>query len=813
MRECAHVSYVESILSNILIILVSNFIITIITIKCHAFGKSNKLEGRIAAWKEIVKCLPWNIIDNLYGSIYEYDKKLVTLEENLKDSLVVLSGIWQQLNTKVNVNVARYVYWLNSIAYYHTVVYVLILTFINTFVTQDSKDTRTLKIDDTELGEVTAEDQLNNNDQRARNDRSIDSDLNSESDKKDHSDLWTSMKPSNEDEKPNKRKPIRKTKPDLFVEVSKRMKKYVSENGVYYNLNKLLSDPYFLIACYENIKSKPGNMTKGIDKYTLDGLNGEWFIKLAKELHDGTFKFNPARLKEIPKANGKIRTLSITSPRDKIVQKAIGIILEAAYEPLFSKHSFGFRPKKSTHDALNELKLRGAGFTWVIQGDIEKCFDKIPHNVIRKEINKVIGCPNMRSLIDKVIAYPISNNNTIVKTRIGTPQGTICSPILANIVLDLFDKYIEDYIKNFNKGKLKKHNPEYVKLQYLRKKAIDNKEYSLAIQYLVKMRKINGYDNMDSSFRRMFYVRYADDFVILTTSTHTECIEIRENITNFLLENCGLTLNRDKTLITSMRKHFKFLGALIVNNPTKDYVVYDKGLNTWKKAHIRSLVKAPIKELVEKLLKNGLIKRNRLNRVFPKGRTSLFNHSHYHILRWYNSTVNGIVNYYSFASNRPKLGYIVWLLRASCALTLANKYKFKTMRKSFKKFGFNLKDPDTDLTFYESTNFKVINDFKTHKMDLNKLDKIMNSDWGSNLQQTSFGKACTVCGSTHNIEMHHLRKVANIRSLFKVEGQTSSKLISAMNRKQIPLCNFHHKELHRGNLNYWEYRKIADYRS
>ena len=114
------------------------------------------------------------------------------------------------------------------------------------------------------------------------------------------------------------------------------------------------------------------------------------------------------------------------------------------------------------------------------------------------------------------------------------------------------------------------------------------------------MRKINSY-NMDSSFRRMFYVRYGDDFVILTTSTHAECIEIRDSITKFLLENCGLTLNRDKTLITSMRKHFKFLGALIVN--TKDYVVYDKGLNTWKKAHIRSQVKAPIKELVEKLLK------------------------------------------------------------------------------------------------------------------------------------------------------------------------------------------------------------------
>jgi retron-type reverse transcriptase len=217
----------------------------------------------------------------------------------------------------------------------------------------------------------------------------------------------------------------------------------------------------------------------------------------------------------------------------------------------------------------------------VIQGDIDKCFDSIPHSIIRREINKVIGCPNMRSLIDKVIAYPISNkDNIIIKNKIGTPQGTICSPILANIVLDVFDKYMENYISIFNKGKLKRHNSEYIKLQYLRKKAIQNEEHSLAIQYLVQMRKLNSYDNMDSSFRRMYYIRYADDFIILVTGSHKECIEIRENITQFLKENCGLTLNKDKTLITSMRKHFKFLGASIVNNPTKDYVVYDKGLNT-----------------------------------------------------------------------------------------------------------------------------------------------------------------------------------------------------------------------------------------
>lgn len=240
----------------------------------------------------------------------------------------------------------------------------------------------------------------------------------------------------------------------------------------------------------------------------------------------------------------------------------------------------------------------------------------------------------MRALIDKVIAYPVKQaDNSVIKSKIGTPQGTVCSPILANIVLNVFDQYMVEYRNNFNIGKYKKHNPKYSALQELRKKALKNKDYKLAIHYLVEMRKITSYDPMDSSFKRLLYIRYADDFVILTSSTYKECVDIKMNITKFLKDNLGLELNKDKTIITSTKKHFNFLGATIVNNPTKDYVVYDKGLKTFKKAHIRSLVKAPIKDILTKLLKNGLISRNRLNQYFPNGRTSLFNHPHYTILR------------------------------------------------------------------------------------------------------------------------------------------------------------------------------------
>jgi len=853
MRKCAYVPFVESVMSITPTIL--NWLIpfnlnklkmdTIVAFRYHVLSEFNKPKEWIAILERVIQFIPWWIIDNLKGIMLDYDKKLDTLERN-KNSRVVLSGICQPLCNKATINISRY-------RSYSDITRCCKLTVEDDSITQGSKCEQTLNIDKKELREEIAElfSKAKGMDKpstiskvmRSRSHRSnyvgieevkgmgkpstsyetllshtegvISNDnINNEKMRGD-SGQWTSMKPSNVQpgKKPG-RKPVRQSRPDLFVEVSNRLKKYVSKDKKYYNLNELLSDPYFLIACYENIKSKPGNMTQGIDKYTLDGINGDWFIKAAQKLKAGTYNFTPARLVEIPKANGKTRTLSITSPRDKIIQKAVAVILEAIYEPIFKDSSFGFRRRRSTHDALKLIKLQGAAYSWVIQGDITNCFNSIPHKIIRREINKTVACPNMKALINKIISYPYVNPNTdeVIKSKIGTPQGTICSPILANIILHLLDCYLEKYRENFNKGKLRAANPKYLKLRSLRRKARKDNDRKLATQYLVQMRRITGFDPMDSDFRRLLYVRYADDFIIMIIGSYKECCIIREDVHSFLINKCGLSLNLDKTRITSMKKHFRFLGADIVNNPTKDYIVFDKGLNTYKKAHIRSLIKAPIKDLIDKLIYIGLAKRNKLKQIYPKGRTNLFNKSHYDIVTWYNSKVRGILSYFSFASNYPKIGRIIWYLKASCALTLANKYKLRTMAKTFQKFGKSLKDPESGIQFFQPTNFRVSNQFNTFNASPDDLDKIINASWASKLTETSFNKVCSICGSSSEIEMHHVRKIGNIRSKIKQSGYSTNLIISAMNRKQVPLCRYHHMIMHKGELSYWEVRKVVNYK-
>jgi hypothetical protein len=126
-------------------------------------------------------------------------------------------------------------------------------------------------------------------------------------------------------------------------------------NGKYYGIFKVMTDKEILFGAYQMIKSKPGNMTPGTDKETLDGISPEYFEKLSVDLRSEKFQFKPARRLYIPKPNGKQRPLGIPSPRDKVVQKAMELILNLIFEPIFLDTSHGFRPNRSCHSALKQV--------------------------------------------------------------------------------------------------------------------------------------------------------------------------------------------------------------------------------------------------------------------------------------------------------------------------------------------------------------------------------------------------------------------------------------------------------------------------
>jgi hypothetical protein len=280
-------------------------------------------------------------------------------------------------------------------------------------------------------------------------------------------------------------KPVRAVKP---VKVAKRvgvttivkgkLEQYRKPEQKYYNLIKLIADPYFLVACYEEIAKKKGNMNppllltlqnhrqQGSDGYTIDGLNWEWFVKTSESLKSGIFVFKPNRRVELPKANGQTRQLGISYPRDMIVQKALHAVLEAKFETKFLSSSQGFSSKKSVHSALLRAYLIGHKHNWVIQGGITKCFDQIPHGIIMKRINKYVGDPRFLEILNKFLkaGYIDPNKGKLVHSDSGTPQTGFLTPILANIVHHELDKYMFKYETSYKKGLKRSINPEYKSL-------------------------------------------------------------------------------------------------------------------------------------------------------------------------------------------------------------------------------------------------------------------------------------------------------------------------------------------------------------
>lgn len=212
----------------------------------------------------------------------------------------------------------------------------------------------------------------------------------------------------------------------------------------------------------------------------------------------------------------------------------------------------------------------------------------------------------------------------------------------------------------------------------------------------------------------MLYLRYADDFVILLSCPHKEAVQIRQQIAEFLASRCGLELNLDKTVISSIRKGFEFLGASCRSLSRDNYFVRSthrfvdgSTRNIKARPNLRMFITAPIKKIILKLLENGFVKRDASGNFIPTALKRLTPLDTYDIISFYNSKVKGLLSFYVFAGNYSSMAKVVWLLKQSCALTLALKFKLKTARKAYTEFGPNMTDPSTGLSFFELKSYGV----------------------------------------------------------------------------------------------------------
>jgi group II intron reverse transcriptase/maturase len=526
-----------------------------------------------------------------------------------------------------------------------------------------------------------------------------------------------------------------------------------------------------------------------------------WFITTSKKLKAGKYVFKPARRVYISKAGKKGgRPLTISSLRDKIVQQAIYLILNAIYEPSFLESSHGSRPDRGTHTALKDIKYKFKGSKWCIEANIESNFSNINHKILLNLLSKRISCSKFLGLIKKSIKAGFRKDKKFVASNKGLFQENVISSILNNIYLHQLDLFISNIAESFFRGKCRRKSPEFRRISYQIEKAAGDTFERKRLRR--KLWKVDSKDPFDPNFKRLKYVRYVDDFVVGVVGSRRETVEIRNKIGAFLRNKLKLTLNPEKTLITHFSKDpISFLDTSIKGDWEKEkriITIKKRGSVSMKvRMTSRIVLKAPIKSIFEKATSNGFFKK-RHGEFVPTFVGRCINLDHQDILRYYNSVIRGVLNYYSFANNRKSLGSFVHGLKHSCARTLALKYKLRHASKAYRRFGSKLKSPDGNMELFIPSTFKAI---KLFSCSVPTPNDVILRNWNSKFTKSNLFKSCAICGSNERVEMHHVRKVRDLKS--KAKGKKMDFFTmqrAAINRKQVPLCSSHHKALHNDTL-------------
>lgn len=572
-------------------------------------------------------------------------------------------------------------------------------------------------------------------------------------------------------------------------------------NYKYERLYRILFSEQMFHVAYQRIYAKPGNMTPGSDGKTEDGMSLERINKLIESIRSETYCPKPTRRIYIPKKNGKKRPLGIPSFEDKLVQEVIRMVLEAIYEGHFEWTSHGFRPNKSCHTALKSLQNNFNGVKWFIEGDIKGFFDNINHNILIGIMRERITDERFLRLIRKFLKAGYMEEWQYNKTYSGTPQGGIISPILANIYLDKFDKYMNEYAENFRKGDTRGRNKEICKLNqrvsYLKRrlKEVDDaeKRTSMITELHEKQRMIltmpSGND-MDKNFRRLKYVRYADDFLVGIIGTKEECETIKADITKYMRETLNLEMSQEKTLITNAQDHAKFLGYEIYVR--KDNATKRNSNGTLRRYFNGNVVLHVSKEVIKNKLLSleamNVTTKNGKETWASKGRTYLIDNEPQDIVARFNTEIRGFYNYYSIANNASAIGSSFGcIMKFSMYKTLAQKFNssVRAITNKYRKdnlfaIPFIDKKGETKYRVFYNEGFQRKTDLPTDKAD--NLPYLFKSP-SLSLVERLVSRKCELCGKNGDVVMHHVRTLKELKGKHDWERK-----MLYMHRKTLVVC-------------------------
>ena len=401
------------------------------------------------------------------------------------------------------------------------------------------------------------------------------------------------------------------------------------------DLFNFVYDPATLIVAFARVEGNTGADTPGVDGQTADSVERTTGVPgflddLRASLKDGSFRPLPVRQRLIPKGggSGRLRSLGIPTIADRVVQAALKLVLEPIFEADFLPVSYGFRPNRRAHDAIAEIQRFGTnGYRWVLDADIEACFDRISHSGLLDRVRARVKDKRVVALVKAFLKAGImTESGDFQDTHTGTPQGGILSPLMANIALSVLDEHLHG---QWQSGGI------------------------MSTDYRRGRRRFKGLPNWR-------IVRYADDFAVLVHGTEDDVHALREEITT-VLATMGLVFSEAKTRVVNMVEGFDFLGFHIQWRPKP-------GTNTW---HVYTFIAdRPIRSLKAKV--RALT--NRTSQQHPGA-----------VLTRLGQVIRGWSNYFRHAVCKHtfrRLARFVWW-RVVCWLRTLHRWGWKEFRRRF----------------------------------------------------------------------------------------------------------------------------------
>jgi group II intron reverse transcriptase/maturase len=566
---------------------------------------------------------------------------------------------------------------------------------------------------------------------------------------------------------------------------------------------RLLFNRELYLTAYGKIYRNAGAMTPGTTDETVDAMSLEKIDALIELVRHERYRWTPVRRVYTEKKHStKKRPLGMPAWSDKLLQEVLRLILEAYYEPRFSDRSCGFRPGRGCHTALREVYYNWGGTVYFIEGDISGCFDSLDHSILVDILSESIHDGRFIRLISGLLKAGYLEDWRFNETLSGTPQGSICSPVLANIYLDRLDKYVEEkLLPAYNKGDRRQPNKVYVLLKaqahYVRKKGDRDTARAMRKQ-AQKMPSINL---NDPDFRRLKYVRYADDFLLGYVGTKAEAEEIKQQLGEFMQETLKLELSKTKTLITHARtEKAKFLGYEI-HTVHEDSHLHDKRHKRNVNGRIGLRVpRAVIMEKCQSYMKNGK----------AIHRPEFLNETDFTIMETFQSVYRGLVEYYRLAYNLSSFTRLKGYMEQSLVKTLAGKFKL-SVPKIYKKY-------QTTFTV-DSRTYKGL-----HAVITREGKKPLVARWGgiplrwdskatlndqprklyagkAEIEKRLLAQQCEICGVTNQqaqIEVHHIRALKDLNKYTGREKPRWVYIMATRRRKTLVVCRTCHMDIQYG---------------